>query len=118
MLGGELEVPGVAEESSKTRGEQPNHLPLSAMIAILGGLEQRLEAARIAYSKPAAPSVKEFAMTLKQVDAREPQRQSSRSIKLFVGYHRCRDGARAPPRSKIILLLTDPDLQIRESERV
>ncbi len=85
MLGGDMEVPGVAEESSEIRGEQPNQLPASALIAILRSVEQRLEPGRIAHSKPAAPSVKEFAMTLKQVDAREPQRQSPRSIKLFVG---------------------------------
>ena len=85
MLGSDTEVPRVAEESGEIRGEQPNQLPASALIAILGGVKQRLEAARIAHSKPAAPSVKEFPMTLKQVDAREPQRQSARSIKLLVG---------------------------------
>jgi hypothetical protein len=85
MLGSDMEMRRVAEESSEIRGEQPNHLPASALIAVLGGVEQRLEAAEIAHSKPAAPSVKEFPMALEQVDAREPQRQSSRSIKLLVG---------------------------------
>ena len=60
-------------------------VPASALIAVLGGVEQRLERARIAHSKAAAPSVKEFAVTLKQVDARKPQCQSSRPIKLLVG---------------------------------
>ena len=85
MLGSDMEVPRVAEESSEIRGEQPNQLPASALITVLRGVEQRLEPGRVTYSKPAAPSVKEFAMTLKQVDAGEPQRQSPRSIKLFVG---------------------------------
>jgi hypothetical protein len=60
-------------------------VPASALIAVLDGVEQRLERARIAHSKAAAPSVKEFAVTLKQVDARKPQRQWSRPIKLLVG---------------------------------
>ena len=85
MLGSDTEVPGVAEESGEICGEQPNQLPASALIAVLGGVEQRLEPARIAHSKAAAPSVKEFAVTLKQVDASKPQCQSPRSIKLLVG---------------------------------
>jgi hypothetical protein len=85
MLGSDTEVTGVSEESSEIGGEQPNQLPASALVAVLCGAEQRVEPGRIAHSKPAAPPVKEFAVALEQVDTREAQRQSPRSIKLFVG---------------------------------
>jgi hypothetical protein len=50
-------------------------------------LKQRLELGRIVHSKPPAPSLKELAVALEQLNAGESQCQSLRSIKLIVGKH-------------------------------
>jgi hypothetical protein len=88
MLGSDIEMPGMAEESSEIRGEQPNQLPASAMIAVLAGVEQRIDPGPVVDAEPANSPFQDFAMPLEQLDARQPKRQAPCPVKLFIRQHR------------------------------
>jgi hypothetical protein len=70
VLDSDMEVPGVTEEFSELGGQQPDQVPAGSLVALLRGAQQLIEPGSILNPEPAASSVKDFAMTLEELNAR------------------------------------------------
>ena len=86
MLGGQVKVPGVAEEAGEVGGEELDQASAGVGVAVLGRAEQRLEC--VVLGQPIAPSLEQLTMAIEQLDAGEPQGQAPRSFELLLRQHR------------------------------
>jgi hypothetical protein len=84
MLGGDLEVPGVTEEPGELRGEHADQMSACLGIPFFRRDEQHIKPGIVPNPEPLAASVDELAMTVEQLNARQPQRQAPRACELFI----------------------------------
>ena len=87
VLGGNLEVPGMAEEAREARGDQSNQLPTGERVAFFCSAEERFNAGGGGEPEPPATAGEKLAMPLTQLDASQPQSELPGPLKLFEGQH-------------------------------
>jgi hypothetical protein len=68
VLGGQLEVPGMAEKAREIRGDQPDQLPAGARVALLRGSKERFDAGGVENPQAAAAAGEKLAMPFTQLD--------------------------------------------------
>ena len=95
MFGGDIEVPGMSEESCEVCGDQPHQLLVGPGVTFFCRVKHGLKTGTLLNTKPPAPPAQEFAMTFEQLNARQPQRQTARPLKLFVCQHGVLPGIQA-----------------------
>jgi len=83
MLCGQFEMSRMAKEAGKFRCQQTQKLLGGRWITSLRRAEERIQSRTTAQSKPLTSARQNVTMTLKQVDARKVQGQSSCPVKLL-----------------------------------
>ena len=94
MRGSRIEVPGMAEESRKVRGDQPYQLPAGKRVAFFCGAEEPLDADGGGEPESPAADGEKLTVAVEQLNARQAQGKFSGPIELFARQH-CRSQSQA-----------------------
>jgi hypothetical protein len=87
MLGGQLKVPGVAEESRELRGQQTKQPLCREGLTLLRCIEQRVQSRVIVDPQPTAAAMQQLAVAFHQFDSRQRGSQLPGALKLLMRQH-------------------------------
>jgi hypothetical protein len=84
MIGRDVEVLRVTEESGKLRGQETDKTLFGVRLPLFSGVQKQIDPDFILKAQPAAPLVEQIPMPLRQLDPRQTQGQPTCPLKLLI----------------------------------